>query len=100
MAYKARGNKMTTFTTEDRISAEKSTSVTINVEPIPFAGMVTLTEPTEATITNKRYCTSCQIMRPADYGKMIKAGKINRWKCTSCFERISTPRYGRKAKEI
>jgi hypothetical protein len=35
---------MTTFTTEDRIIAEKNGSVTINVEPIPFAGMVTLTE--------------------------------------------------------
>ena len=90
---------MTTFTTEDRIIAEKSTSVTINVEPIPFAGMVTLTEPAEATITNKRYCTSCQVMRPADYGKMIKAGKVTRWKCTACFERINIPRYARKVKE-
>jgi hypothetical protein len=35
---------MTTFTTEDRIIAEKNGSVTINVEPIPFAGMITLTE--------------------------------------------------------
>ena len=85
---------MTTFTTEDRINAEKNGSLTINVEPIPFAGLVTLTEP----ITNKRYCTSCQVMRPADYGKMIKAGKINRWKCTACFERINIPRYATKRK--
>ena len=35
---------MTTFTTEDRIIAEQNGSVTINVEPIPFAGIVTLTE--------------------------------------------------------
>jgi hypothetical protein len=35
---------MTTFTTEDRIIAEQNGSVTINVEPIPFAGMVTLTD--------------------------------------------------------
>jgi len=35
---------MTTFTTEDRIIAEQNGSVTINVEPIPFAGMITLTE--------------------------------------------------------
>ena len=33
---------MTTFTTEDR---EHAFGVTINVEPIPFAGMVTLQEP-------------------------------------------------------
>ena len=36
---------MTTFTTEDRIIAEQNGSVTINVEPIPFAGMVTIDEP-------------------------------------------------------
>jgi len=35
---------MTTFTTEDRIIAEQNGSVTINVEPIPFAGLVTITE--------------------------------------------------------
>jgi hypothetical protein len=32
------------LTTEDRIIAEQNGSVTINVEPIPFAGMITLTE--------------------------------------------------------
>jgi hypothetical protein len=48
-------------------------------------------------MTEKRYCTSCQVMRPADYGKMIKAGKINRWKCTACFERINIPRYATKS---
>ena len=35
---------MTTFTSEDRLIAEKDNSVTINVEPIPFMGMVTLTD--------------------------------------------------------
>jgi hypothetical protein len=35
---------MTTFTSEDRLVAEKNGSVTINVEPIPFMGMVTLTD--------------------------------------------------------
>ena len=89
---------MTTFTTEDRIIAEKNGSLTINVEPIPFAGLVTLTEPAEATVTNKRYCTSCQVMRPADYGKMIKTSKVTRWKCTACFERINIPRYATKRK--
>jgi hypothetical protein len=77
---------------------EKDGSVTINVEPIPFAGLVTLTESPDTTITNKRYCTSCQVMRPADYGKMIKSGKINRWKCTACFERINIPRYATKSR--
>ena len=35
---------MTTFTSEDRIVAEKDGSVTINVEPIPFVGWVTITD--------------------------------------------------------
>lgn len=36
---------MTTFTTEDRIHAEKDGSFTVTLEPIPFAGMVTINEP-------------------------------------------------------
>jgi hypothetical protein len=36
---------MTTFTTEDRIIAEKGGSVTINVEPIPFAGWINTSPP-------------------------------------------------------
>jgi hypothetical protein len=82
----------------NEIIKEKDGSLTINVEPIPFAGMVTITETADVTINNKRYCTSCQFMRPADYGKMIKSGKINRWKCTACFERINIPRYAAKRK--
>jgi hypothetical protein len=39
---------MTTFTTEDRILAEKNGSVTIKVEPIPFAGLITITESAPA----------------------------------------------------
>jgi hypothetical protein len=46
---------MTTFTTEDRIIAEKNGSVTINVEPIPFAGLITITEgkPTYKDLTDE-----------------------------------------------
>ena len=36
---------MTTFTTEDRILAEKDGSLTINVEPIPFAGWISTSPP-------------------------------------------------------
>ena len=43
---------MTTFTTEDRIIAEQNGSVTINVEPIPFAGMVTITESKSKELTD------------------------------------------------
>jgi hypothetical protein len=44
---------MTTFTTEDRILAEKDGSLTFNVEPIPFAGLITITEtPQLKTLTD------------------------------------------------
>jgi hypothetical protein len=36
---------MTTFTTEDRILAEKDGSLTFNVEPIPFAGWISKSPP-------------------------------------------------------
>jgi hypothetical protein len=35
---------MTTFTTEDRMIVEKDKSLTVNVEPIPFMGLVKLTD--------------------------------------------------------
>jgi hypothetical protein len=54
---------------------------------------------TGASVTEKRYCTSCEVMRPADYGKMIKAGKVNRWKCTACTLKINIPKYAKKAQK-
>jgi hypothetical protein len=48
----------------------------------------------EHGITGKRFCTSCQTMRPAEYGKML-IGKVNRWQCTACSERRSRAPYAR-----
>jgi hypothetical protein len=48
--------------------------------------------------TGKRFCTSCQLMRPNEYGKMITSGKITRWKCTACIERISIAKYAKQIK--
>jgi len=53
----------------------------------------------EYGITGKRFCTSCQTMRSAELGEMIKSGKINRWKCTVCIEKRSTPPYAKKKGE-
>jgi hypothetical protein len=47
---------MTTFTTEDR---ENAVGVTINVEPIPFAGMVTLTETAYINKEDGLVCAKC-----------------------------------------
>jgi hypothetical protein len=44
---------VTTFTTEDRIIAEQNGSVTINVEPIPFAGIITITESKYKDLTDE-----------------------------------------------
>lgn len=41
----------------------------------------------------ERYCTNCQAMRPIDTGKIIKTGKINRWRCNECTKRTNKPRY-------
>ena len=53
----------------------------------------------EITLTGKRYCTSCQTMRPAEYGEMIRTGKINRWKCTACLNRTSKAKYSKNKGE-
>ena len=79
-----------------KLIQEKDGSVTINIVPIPLAGLISIIEPAQATINNKRYCTSCEVMRPAEYGKMIKTNKVTRWKCTACFEKINIPRYAAK----
>jgi hypothetical protein len=49
--------------------------------------------------TGKRFCTSCQTMRPAEYGKMVTTGKINRWKCTPCIEKRSKAQYAKNKGE-
>jgi hypothetical protein len=54
---------MTTFTTEDRLIAEQNGSVTINLEPIPFTGVVTITENLQ---------TAC-----LDCGKRVTADSIH-----------------------
>ena len=49
--------------------------------------------------TNKRFCTSCQLMKPAEYGKMITRNKINRWQCTACSEKRSNARYAKEKRK-
>ena len=49
--------------------------------------------------TGKRFCTSCQLMRPVEYGKMITRNKINRWQCTACTERKSKAPYAKQKGE-
>jgi len=53
---------MTTFTTEDR---EVACSVTVNVEPIPFAGMITIqdTEDREQMLRDQLHIMQAEIQR-------------------------------------
>lgn len=60
---------MTTFTLKDylenRMIEEKNNSVTVNVEPIPFAGMVTLQdkEDTEEMLRHQLQIVQAECMR-------------------------------------
>jgi hypothetical protein len=51
----------------------------------------------ELTITGKRFCSSCQSMKPALLGKMVE-GKVNRWQCGDCTARRSVKKYKSKEK--
>ena len=51
----------------------------------------------ELTITGKRFCSSCQSMKPALLGVMVE-GKVNRWQCGDCTARRSTRKYKSKEK--
>jgi hypothetical protein len=65
---------MTTFTTEDRILAEKDGSLTFNVEPIPFVGLVTLTEPKYKDLTDEEIIACIDESEP-DTTDMIRFAK-------------------------
>lgn len=55
------------------------------------------TRDAELTITGKRFCSSCQLMKPALLGKMVE-GKVNRWQCGDCTARRSARKYKSKEK--
>jgi hypothetical protein len=60
---------MTTFTLKDylenKMIEEKNGSVTVNVEPIPFAGMVSIQdkEDTEAMLRHQLHIVQAECMR-------------------------------------
>jgi hypothetical protein len=62
---------MTTFTTEDR---EVACSVTVNVEPIPFAGMITIqdTEDREQMLRDQLAIVQAECQRLKK--KLMEAG--------------------------
>lgn len=61
------------------------------IEPIPFAGLVDL----DLLEDSKKFCTSCQAMKPAVGGGMV-GEKIRRWLCLSCQQKKSSRKYESK----
>ena len=61
------------------------------IEPIPFAGMVDISEP------KTKYCSSCMRYKSLDEGKIVETAnkKIKRFKCKACLEKISSRMYER-----
>jgi transposase-like protein len=64
------------------------------LEPIPFAGMVDISEP------ETKYCSSCMRYKAFNEGKIVETAnkKISRFKCKSCLNKISARQYERVKK--
>lgn len=46
----------------------------------------------------RKYCYSCQVQRPSEGFKLVKANKTSRWKCGLCLLRESNRKYESKGK--
>jgi len=42
-----------------------------------------------------KFCTACQVTRPAEGGVKKKAGRIVRWVCRMCVEKRSSSHFGK-----
>jgi hypothetical protein len=47
----------------------------------------------EKLMSDKRFCTGCQVDRPKEGGIMKKTGKVNRWQCKMCQDKRSVSPY-------
>jgi len=48
---------------------------------------------------DRKFCTSCQTLQPAELVKLVQTGKVKRWKCTTCLAGKSVGPYKGKKKE-
>lgn len=44
---------------------------------------------------DRKWCVSCQALRPASDFKLVKINKISRWKCGVCLKREADRKYGK-----
>jgi len=49
---------------------------------------------------DKKFCSSCQTFKPAQEMKLIETAhkSVKRWKCNSCFNKVSGRKYQSKEK--
>lgn len=52
----------------------------------------------EKLMSDKRFCTGCQVDRPKDKGEVVQSGKVRRWKCQMCIEKKAVSPYTKKEK--
>jgi hypothetical protein len=52
----------------------------------------------EKLMSDKRFCTGCQVDRPKEGGVMAQCGKVRRWKCQMCIEKKAISPYTKKEK--
>ena len=48
---------------------------------------------------DRKFCTSCQTLQPAELVKLVQTGKTRRWKCTTCLAGKSVGPYKGKKKD-
>lgn len=47
----------------------------------------------EKLMSDKRFCTGCQVDRPHEGGEIVQTGKVRRWKCKMCIEKKAVSPY-------
>ena len=52
----------------------------------------------EKLMSNKRFCTGCQVDRPNEGGAVKQSGKVRRWQCQMCIDKKSISPYSKKEK--
>jgi hypothetical protein len=48
---------------------------------------------------DRKFCTSCQTLQPAELVKLVQTGKVKRWKCKTCLAGKSAGPYKGKKKD-
>lgn len=58
----------------------------------PKSDLLVKANAAQHKLLGKRFCSSCQSMRPIDEGEII-GNKVKRWKCSLCLNKASIRKY-------